>query len=45
MKDKRIDKKMIDGLENLEGVVKKLSWYRDFLKSVKVEDWECTTTI
>lgn len=36
---------MIDGLDSLEGIVKQLSLYKDLLKSVKVEDQECPTTI
>lgn len=35
LKDKRIEKKRIDGLDSLEGVVKQLSLYKDLLKSVK----------
>ena len=45
LKDKRIEKKKVDGLDSLEGVVKQLSLYKDLLKSIKVEDQECPTTI
>lgn len=45
LKDERIDKKRIDGLDSLEGVVKKLSLYKDLSKSMQVEDQECPTTI
>ena len=45
LKDKRIDKKRIDGSDSWEGVVKKLSLYKDLSKSIKVEDQECPTTI
>ena len=45
LKDKRIDKKRMDGSDSLEGVVKKLSLYKDLSKSIKVEDQECPTTI
>ena len=35
----------MDGSDSLEGVVKKLSFYKDLSKSIKVEDQECPTTI